>query len=195
MSNGQSGRVVITVLVENVPGCPKEINVAPAQMYPCFHRVVLGLSLVLLCLSCGGSAVEPSACDGLGDKLVGITRDDYAPCAGEILASLEELEQALRRMLVEAETEARPEAEAAYKRLRHLMRQVDFHGDLKREVRAQSPALRIERWPDGNMSYFNREVGVAAAQFMSALRRPNEGNIQEGSRRHEMARRAYAYFR
>ena len=149
----------------------------------------------MICLGCDGSAVEPSACDGLADKLVGITRADYATCAGEILAALEELEQSLRRMVLEGESDVQPEAEAAYKRLRHLMREVDFHGDIRREVRAGSPAPMLERWPDGGMQNFNKHLGNAAAQFMSALQRPNQANLHEGSRQHAQARRAYAHFR
>ena len=171
------------------------ITAVPAQMHPCFHRVILGLLPAMLCLSCDGSASGSSACDGLADKLVGITRADYATCAGEILAALEELEQSLRRIVLEGESDARPEAEAAYERLRRLMREVDFQGDMRREVQAGSPAPGIERWPDGNMQSFNKDVGNAAAQFMSALQRPNEANLHEGSRQHARARRAYARFR
>lgn len=149
----------------------------------------------MLCLGCDGSAIEPSACDGLADKLVGITRADYTTCAGEILAALEKLEQALRRVVLDGEGDARPEAEAAYKQLRHLMREVDFHGDIRREVRAGSPAPMLERWPDGGMQNFNQDVGNAAAQFMSALQRPNQANLHEGSRQHAQARRAYSHFR
>jgi hypothetical protein len=141
-------------------------------MHPGIHRALLGLSLVAaLCLSCDDSAQAPSACDGLADKLVGITRADYATCAGEILTALEALEPPLRRIVLEEASDARPEAQAAYKRLRHLMQQVDFQGDIHREARAQSPAPKIERWPDGSMRSFNLEVGYAAAQFNSALRR------------------------
>jgi hypothetical protein len=107
--------------------------------------------LAVLCLSCDRGAIGPSACDGLADKLVGITRADYATCAGEILAALEELEQLLGRMTLEGESDARPQAEATYKRLRHLMREVDLQGDIRREVRAESHAPEIERWPDGSM--------------------------------------------
>jgi hypothetical protein len=151
--------------------------------------------LAVLCLSCDRGAIGPSACDGLADKLVGITRADYATCAGEILAALEELEQLLGRMTLEGESDARPQAEAAYKRLRHLMREVDFQGDIRREVRAGSPAPMLERWPDGGMQNFNKHLGNAAAQFMSALERPNQANLHEGSRQHAQARRAYAHFR
>jgi hypothetical protein len=164
-------------------------------MRPCLHRAVLGLLLAVLGLSCDGRASGSSACDGLADKLVGITRADYTTCAGEILAALEKLEQALRRVVLDGEGDARPEAEAAYKQLRHLMREVDFQGDIRREVRAESHAPEIERWPDGSMRTFNKEVGNAAAQFMSALQRPNQGNLQGGSGYHAKARSAYAHFR
>jgi hypothetical protein len=178
-----------------VIGKDHAITVFRAQMHPCLHRALLGLLLAVLCLSCDGSAIGPSACDGLADKLVGITRADYATCAGEILAALEELEQLLGRITLEGESDARPQAEAAYKRLRHLMREVDFQGDILREVRAESHAPEIERWPDGSMRTFNKEVGNAAAQFMSAVRRPNQGNLEGGSRYHAKARSAYAHFR
>lgn len=152
------------------------------------------VSAALLSIGCSPAASKPSACDGLMEKTIGITREDYSPCAGEILATLDSLEPALRRFVLRDDEEARAEAEAHYDRLRHLMGEVGFTPDVWREAR-EGAGRTVERWPDGAMRYFNSEVGTAAAQYMSALGYPNDDNLKEGQRRHAAAKQAYARFR
>ena len=53
------------------------------------------LSIATLSVWCSGVDSRPSACDGLVEKTIGITRDDYSACAGEILAVLDSLEAPL----------------------------------------------------------------------------------------------------
>ncbi len=53
----------------------------------------------------------------------------------------------------------------------------------------------VLRWPDSSMRSFNSEVLGAASQFIAALSYPEEGNLIEGSRHYELARRAYSQFR
>jgi hypothetical protein len=151
-------------------------------------------STAALSMGCSRAVSRPSTCDGLSEKTVGITREDYSPCAGEILAALDGLEHPLRQSVSRGDEEAGPEAEAHYKRLRYLMRQVGFTADLWRESR-EGAGRKVERWPDSTMRLFNTEVGTATAQYMSALRRPNDDNLKEGQRHHAVARRAYARFR
>jgi hypothetical protein len=151
-------------------------------------------STVILSVSCSRTVSRPSACDDLNKKTIGITREDYSPCAGEILAALDSLEPALRRSLFRGDEEAGPEAEAHYRRLRYLMHEVGFTADVWREGR-EGAGRKVERWPDSTMRVFNNEVGTATAQYMSALRHPNDANLKEGQRHHAVARQAYARFR
>jgi hypothetical protein len=158
------------------------------------ERSVLVPASVVLALACAGLEPTPTVCDGLDERLVGITRAEYAPCAGEMLAALDTLQRYLRRMVSRQDSAARPIAEEAYRRLRRLMGDVSFTADSWRELRGGAGPT-TQRWPDGAIRYFNREIGIATAQYMSALRRPNAPNLQEGSRHHQQARSAYAQFR
>ena len=96
-------------------------------------RYLLPASL-LLSSGCSGKADGPTACDGLAAKTLAITKDDYSQCAAELLSTLEALETPLRRF-VNGDIAAQYEAESAGRRLRHLMRQVDFQSDVWREAR------------------------------------------------------------
>ncbi len=151
-------------------------------------------STAALSMGCSRAVSRPSTCDDLSKKTVGITREDYSPCAGEILAALDSLERPLRQSVFRGDDGAGPEAEAHYKRLRYLMREVGFTADLWREG-SEGAGRKVERWPESTMRVFNSEVGTATAQYMSALRRPNDDNLKEGQRHHAMARQAYARFR
>ncbi len=160
------------------------------------YRVVscLVLGAAVLSVGCSRGVSRSSACDGLTEKTIGITREVYSPCAGEILAALDSLETELRRSVLRGDEEAGPDAEAHYKRLRYLMREVGFTADAWREARGGG-GRKVERWPDSTMRRFNTEVGTATAQYMSALGRPNDANLKEGQRHHAVARQAYARFR
>ena len=162
---------------------------ASCRMVSCFI-----LSTAMLSVGCSRVVSKPSACDDLIEKTIGITRQDYSPCAGEILAALDSLEPALRRFVLRGDEEAGSEAEVYNKRLRYLMREVGFTADVWREAR-KGAGRTVERWPDATMRQFNSEVGTAAAQYMSALRYPNDDNLKEGQRRHAGVRQAYARFR
>jgi hypothetical protein len=147
----------------------------------------------LLALACYPTTPVQTACDGLADRELGITREEYSPCAAELLHTLDTLQRALERMIVRGDSTGQSDARAAYQHLRLLMQRVGFQADIRREM--PGPGRLIERWPDAAMRQFNAEIGTAAAQYMSALNYPNVGNLQEGSRRHELARQAYSRFR
>lgn len=149
--------------------------------------------LLLLCAGCGGVASAPTACAGLADKTLAISRTDYTECAGQILATLEQVETPLRRY-VEGDATARVEATTAHRRLKHMMNEVGFQADAYREVGGGS-AKTVQRWPDSGMRDFNAGVINAAAQFHAALVHPNQDNFQQGARLHAIARAAYARFR
>lgn len=123
-----------------------------------------------------------------------VTREEYAPCAGEMLATLDTLGMALQRAIVEGEEEAFDDARRAHRRLRALVREVDFRGDYRREMR-EGASRTVQRWPEDAMRMFNGELGNALSQYGSALGYPNVGNLEEGRRHHRLAAQAYDRFR
>jgi hypothetical protein len=156
-------------------------------------RAIILVGLAVVCLACEPPA--PTACDGLEDRRYGITREEYAPCAREMMTALDTLQRQLQRVVLRADSLVWPEARKTYRHLRLLRNRVGFVADAWRELRAQSPGPYIERWPDGSMRAFNLHLGNAFAQYMSAVNRPNRANLQEGSRHHAYARQAYARIR
>lgn len=145
-------------------------------------------------LACSEGVSRTSACDGLAEETLGITRQVYSPCAGEILSTLDSLERPLARFVHRGDEGARVEAETYHRRLRSLMDEAGFTADVWREAR-EGAGRTVERWPDSHTRVFNMHVGTAAAQYMSALRHPNTDNLKEGQRQHAAARQSYARFR
>jgi hypothetical protein len=123
-----------------------------------------------------------------------VTREEYAPCAGEMLAALDTLERALQRGIVGGQEEAFGDARRVHRRLRALIREVDFRGDYLREMR-EGASRTVQRWPEDAMRMFNGELGNALAQYSSALGYPNVENLEEGRRHHRLAAQAYDRFR
>ncbi len=103
------------------PFSPERILGAMIDLRTALPRLLV---LALLVPGCTRPHEQPSACDGLADKSLGITRDDYGDCAGEIVAELDGLELHLERLVRQGRAESRPAAGAHAARLRHLMRQV-----------------------------------------------------------------------
>lgn len=143
---------------------------------------------------CSQAASTPSACDGLSERAIGITRAEYGDCAGEILEALDEIEISLGRFVRTGDEEAKVEADSHSERLRHLMREVGFTADTRLEAR-EGVDRTIQRWPDGAMYQFNNEVRGAVAYYIATLRHPSEDNLREAQRRHALARQLYARFR
>ena len=155
----------------------------------------LALFAVLAVSAAGCVSAAPTPCDGLSTRTYGITREEYAPCAREILDTLDALQRQVRRVVYQKDGEAAGEAGRASRYLRLLQERVGVRADLQRELRAGSPAPTIERWPDGVMRRFIEKAFNAAAQYRSALGHPNRDNLDQGFRYHQEARQAYARFR
>jgi len=105
--------------------------------------------MVLLSLplagACGVAAGKTSACEGLPsyDKS-GLTRKQYLPCAGEMVATLDRLAPQIESML-KGDESARSEARASVRELRGLLKQA---GGMK----------LLERWNDGALMDLNVDI-------------------------------------
>lgn len=149
------------------------------------HRT-FPLLLLLMPLGTGCGERIQTPCDSIVEKQFGITAEEYAPCAAEIISTLEKLRPQLRT-LVRGNPEAGPQAREAYEHLELLLARSGF----ARDARIGRPGRMIERWSDARVRAFNSAAFGAQAQYMSALARPNKGNLEEGSRLHDQAEKAY----
>jgi hypothetical protein len=151
---------------------------------PITNRVLL----ILLVAACGGR--EPGPCDGFADRELGITGEEYRPCATDILAALDSLRPRLQT-LVAGDEAAEREARSHYRTLRALVNETGIHGDYL----SMRSSTVIVKWPEVSTRAFNSAAFDASGQYGSVLAYPNDDNFQQGVRAHEEARRAYSQIR
>lgn len=149
------------------------------------HRAAL-LLLLLMPLGTGCGERIQTSCDSVAERQVGITAQEYAPCAAEIISTLERLQPQLRA-LVRGDAEAAPAARDTYEYLELLLARSGF----ARDTRIGQPGRMVERWSDARVRAFNSAAFGAQVQYMSALVTPNKGNFEEGSRLHDQAEKVY----
>jgi hypothetical protein len=144
--------------------------------------------LALFLLACSGDLSQPSACKGFADRELGITAEEYRPCAGQILAALDSLQPHLEFVVFDsAKGPEREAAGRAFGRLRTLVRQTGIEDD----YRSFRPGTEQVKWPDRDVSAFNHAVFQATIQYMAVLAHPNEDNFGQGKKAHEEAQRFY----
>ena len=146
----------------------------------------------MLLLSCGLGAGGGSACDGLSGRRMGIAREEYRPCAGEIVATLDALRLELER-IADGDTAALGPARKTSRELRVRIRQTGIETD----YRSFRPGVVFERWPDGDLRAFNGYVFDAAFQYSTFLASSSDrtsSRLHQGVKAHEAARDAYRRF-
>ena len=153
----------------------------------------LPLLAALWWTACGLAPESPGACRALGERKLGITAGEYATCAAEIMSTLDTL-----GVRLDAYTGGDPSRQAgaadAYARLRTLLRE----SGIAKDARTARFGRVIERWPEGAVRGFNRDVYGAVVQYMAALNGADRGiegggrpNFEEGNRLHRQARQLY----
>jgi hypothetical protein len=144
--------------------------------------------LLLFVVACGGA--EPGACDGFADRTLGITGQEYRPCATEILHGLDSLRPRLQS-LVAGDAAAGEDARAHYRPLRARIEATGIMGD----YRSMRSSTVIMKWPESSIRAFNSAAFDATLQYGAVLAYPNDDNLGQGMRAHEEARRAYGQIR
>jgi hypothetical protein len=138
-------------------------------------RCVTALITAALGFGCEGAVVQASACDGLGDRKMGITGVEYAPCADELVSALDSLRLYLSP-LVGDDSSAFDPADRAYSRLRSLIVETGVIRDSRSVTTSE-----VERWPEGTVRAFNRAVFGASVQYGSALGAARRGLYEDAS--------------
>jgi len=144
-------------------------------------------ALTLACEEPGG---EPSACDGLDERRMAITREEFTPCAAEMLAALDRARPAIERLLA-GDDEARAAGREALRALRGLVQKSGVEAD----ARSVRPGELIVRWPDGRMRVFNYSVYQALVLYGAVLQYPNNDNFRDAVEAQNDAAESFRTFR
>ncbi len=173
-------------------------SAGPRLPYSGFHCICrrlapagLAFFCVLLPIACGAGSAEVTGCSGFAEK-VAITRDEYGPCAQEIMLALDTLQEQLRE-LVRGDAANAEQARETSRRLEMLWRQAG-------RSNPRLPASAFEIWPDERVRRFNSFSQGAYRSYKTTLRyvlRPPgfpfniREQFNEGSRLHAEAGNAY----
>lgn len=162
-------------------------------------RSVLALSLLPYAAvlgACGDSLEATSACRNLVYKESGLSRAEYLPCAGEIMAALGELE-AHTQAAFKGDSAARADGQAALRRVSSLMN-------------AAGGRNLLERWDDKALTDLNIDINNAVSHYQAfywvriieepdpraaKTRSAAEAEMLGASRNYEEARRTYRHLR
>ena len=105
--------------------------------------------------ACGAIASESTACDGLVYKESGLTRKEYLPCAGEMIATLDHLDTQVEKM-IDGEQSARSEASSSVRTLGSLMKKAGGRN-------------LLERWSDRALTNLNLDISNAYGHHQACM--------------------------
>jgi len=119
------------------------------------QRVVAALVCVSTTagLACSPVLADTSACQNLGYKDGGVPRAEYVPCAGEMIAALEELDRQTEAALG-GDRQARSDGQAALSRVIALMK-------------AAGGRQLLERWNDRALTQLNLGIHNAVTHYQA----------------------------
>jgi len=136
-----------TTTLSNIAAC------APSSVRSILMcATVLGLPLTG---ACGAAAARTTACDGLVYKASGLTRAEYLPCAGEMMAALD-LQATHIEKVLSGDEKALPEARATVRELRSLLKKAGWRN-------------LLERWDDRALTSLNVDIWNAFNQHEACL--------------------------
>jgi hypothetical protein len=124
---------------------PAALNLMSAAR-PVLRSTVIAAALACLSLTAACASVmgKATACDDLTYEKAGPTREQYLPCAGDVMATLDRLDAQISKMLG-GEERARSEARASVSELRSLLKKAGGHEMLEWNDRALT-SLNLEIW-------------------------------------------------
>lgn len=152
----------------------------------------LAINLIMN-VACGGDLPADSRCRGLEYKEHGLSREEYLPCAGEIVAALGELE-AHSRAASQGDSTARSAGRQTLARVNALMNAAGGRNLLERwEDRALTDLnLSISNAVTHFEAFYMVRVAAEPNQFAEQTRQAAAAELQAAQRRQEEARSRYA---
>ncbi len=157
--------------------------------------VFIGLPMVA---GCGALAGEKTACDGLVYTESGLARKEYLPCAGEMMATLDQLDTQIKNMIAGDEN-ARSEAQTSLRKLGSLVQKAGGRN-------------LLEQWEDRALTSLNIDISNAYGHHQACMmvagqlfgraplgdakyRAAAQSECSAYRRSYEEAKRAYRYLR
>jgi hypothetical protein len=138
--------------------------------------------------ACGSASSD--VCETFADRDLGVTGAEYRPCAGAILAELDSIRPKLEA-LAAGDAAGADGANTQYRALRTLVEDTGIFDD----YRSMRSSTVIVKWPEAPTREFNSAAFDATIQYGAVLAHPNDDNLRQGVKAHEVARRAYARMR
>lgn len=143
------------------------------------------LLCMALILSCGERS--PSPCDNLAEKKMGITREEYLPCASEIMAVLDRLRQQVKAIR-DGNKEVWSHAKQSNQELKTLMRKVGIDLD------HLNPVKLVEKWPDWELRALNHYIFQASFCYYTVLTSESQASRFGTEKRSEFIKASNIYF-
>jgi hypothetical protein len=167
------------------------MHTAALSLRACGLLIVGGLAM-----ACGDSVAASSACKSLtyGDQ--GVARQDYLPCAAEMMAVMDDLDRQTHAAF-NGDARARADGQASLRKLRGLMQ-------------AAGGRQLLERWNDRALTDLNVDINNAVTHYQAfymvriidepdpraaTTRRAAEAELQGAARRYNEARSSFRRIR
>ena len=141
---------------------------------------------------CGSGLGRKSACDGLVYKEYGLSRKEYLPCAGEMVATMDRMRPHLEATLA-GDRAAPAKAQGLLQELWGLMKKAGGRNMLEQWQDTSLTSMNIDIWNAYNHYHTFLMIPAitrnapAAADVRGAL----EGELRNGSRAHQQAKNLY----
>ena len=132
---------------------------------------------ILLVVACSGENGRTSACDGLEYSSIGLTREEYIPCVGEIMMVMDELVVQLEENFA-GEKEAHSRARRTYRELKVLVRKAGGRN-------------LLEGWEDSHLNELNINLMNAYFGYGAAVLARSRSDFENARRNHDQARMIY----
>lgn len=132
---------------------------------------------VFLIAACPGENGTTSACDDLEYSSVGLTREEYIPCVGEIMMVMDELRAQLEESFA-GEKEAHSRARRTYRKLKVLIKKAGGRN-------------LVEGWEDSHLNELNINLMNAYSSYGAAILARTRSDFENARRSHDEARMNY----
>jgi hypothetical protein len=145
---------------------------------------ILLVIVLLMSITAGAfCSRKKTSCDGLEYKTGGLTRAEYLPCAGEMIAALDRLRPDLEAF-VQGDKTAGAKIRTEYGDVRSL---------LVSAVRIDRNL--VDRWEDDDLNRLNVRIWNAYTSYGAVVFLPNATDLTAGEDSHDQAKSVYQSLR
>ena len=116
-------------------------------------EALIGCAAIASAAACTQVVAESSACRNLEYKDGSVARAQYLPCAGEMIAALDDLDRQTKAAL-DGDRQARSEGQASLRRVTALMN-------------AAGGRQLLERWDDRSLTSLNVDINNAVTHYQA----------------------------